>query len=270
MATDDEEGQGVEAVGRADAVRLTEQLRAAIGEARRAAVVLAVRVRDAHRARVWAALGYSGWGAYAVGELGISRTQAYRLINIAESAGALDRAIGAAGALGPVSPAGDTGTAPVELGLSQRALREVHGRLDELTSTVTERLATAVQAGPVEPSAVRAIVGQAVGELRRMPLPAADESAGDDEAVERVLADAERWPADTAVVRRLVDEMATLGGRLGRVALELAPAYLSEQEAVGKILGDFADEVGCDVETILAVRRYALTGDRRALEGTWL
>ncbi|MGR8012309.1 hypothetical protein [Streptomyces hypolithicus] len=272
MASGDEEGQGaaLEPVGRADAVRLTERLRVAIGEARRAAVVLAVRVRAAHRARVWVALGYSGWGAYAQGELGISRAQAYRLIDIAESAGALDRAIGAAGVLAPVSPAGDTHTAGlVDMGLSQRALREVHGRLDELITVVTERLATVARAGPVEVSVVRDIVGQAVDELRRDPLPAAGDTA-DDDPLERALADAQRQPADTTVVRRLVDEMAAAGGRMGQLALELAPAYLSEQEAVDKVLARYADEIGCDVETILAVRRYALTGDRRALEGTWL
>ncbi|MDJ0465898.1 hypothetical protein [Streptomyces sp. H27-C3] len=49
----------LEPASRADALRLTEQLRAAIGEARRAAVVLAVRVRAAHRARVWVALVYT-------------------------------------------------------------------------------------------------------------------------------------------------------------------------------------------------------------------
>ncbi|MFE9969141.1 hypothetical protein [Streptomyces sp. NPDC005525] len=39
-------------VGQADAVRLAEELRVAMGEARQAVVVLAGRVRDAHRARV--------------------------------------------------------------------------------------------------------------------------------------------------------------------------------------------------------------------------
>ncbi|WP_138900188.1 hypothetical protein [Streptomyces albidochromogenes] len=56
-------------------------------------------------------------------------------------------------------------------------------------------------------------------------------------------------------VRRLADEVAAAGGRLGQIALELAPPYWSEQKAL---------------DNILAVRRYALTGDRRALEGTWL
>ncbi|MET9519978.1 hypothetical protein [Streptomyces sp. NPDC002994] len=267
-----EQGGSLEPAGRDDALRLTKQLRAAIDDARRAAMVLAQRVRDAHRARVWVALGYSGWGEYAQVELGISRAQAYRLIDIAQSAGALDRAIGAAGVLADVSPAGDTNAAGlVDMGLSQRALREVHGRLDELTAVVTERLTAAAQAGQLEWTAVRAIVGQAVDELRREPLPAAGDTAEDyDRGLERALTDAEQHPADTNAVRRLVDEMAAAGGRLGQIALELAPPYWSEQEALDHILTRFAHDIGCDTETILAVRRYALTGDRRALEGTLL
>ncbi|MGW7199102.1 hypothetical protein [Streptomyces chryseus] len=55
-----DQGAGLEPVGRSDALRLTDQLRAAISEAPRAAVALAQPVRDAHRARVWVALGRSG------------------------------------------------------------------------------------------------------------------------------------------------------------------------------------------------------------------
>ncbi|MGW3747104.1 hypothetical protein ACWD62_43090 [Streptomyces sp. NPDC005146] len=72
------------------------------------------------------------------------------------------------------------------------------------------------------------------------------------------------------MLRRLVDETVAAGGKLGQAALELAPAYLSEQEAADSVLARYADDIGCDVETILATRRYALTGDRRALEGTWI
>lgn len=79
-------------------------------------------------------------------------------------------------------------------------------------------------------STVRAIVGQAVDELRRTPLPATGDAAQDDgRGLERALADAERHPTDTTVVRRLVDEMTAAGGRLGQVALELVPPYWSEQ-----------------------------------------
>lgn len=41
-------------------------------------------------------------------------------------------------------------------------------------------------------------------------------------------------------------------------------AHLSEQEAVDTVLARFADAIGSDGKTILALRRYALTGDRRA------
>ncbi|WP_308296171.1 Scr1 family TA system antitoxin-like transcriptional regulator [Streptomyces sp. ISL-96] len=55
-----------------------------------------------------------------------------------------------------------------------------------------------------------------------------------------------------------------------KIALELAPAFLSDQEAADTVLARYADDIGIDAETVLAVRRYALTGDRHALEGTWL
>ncbi|WP_392838786.1 hypothetical protein [Streptomyces sp. LN500] len=45
---------------------------------------------------------------------------------------------------------------------------------------------------------------------------------------------------------------------------------MSDQEAAGTVLAQYTDDIGCDVETILATRRYALTGDRRALQGTWI
>ncbi|MFB6784523.1 hypothetical protein ACFCX0_46505 [Streptomyces sp. NPDC056352] len=64
--------------------------------------------------------------------------------------------------------------------------------------------------------------------------------------------------------------MPAAGGKLGRTAHELAPAYLSDQEATDTVLARYADGIGCAVDTILATRRYALTGDRRALEGTWI
>ncbi|MBM9506650.1 hypothetical protein [Actinacidiphila acididurans] len=79
--------------GAVAARRLTEQLRAAMTGAHRALAQLAERTRAVYENRVWAALGYSGWGAYAEGELGISRAQAYRLLNIADTLHALSRAV---------------------------------------------------------------------------------------------------------------------------------------------------------------------------------
>jgi len=45
-------------VGEAEARRLTGELRAAIEEVRSAVLLLAERVRAAHRGRVWTSLGY--------------------------------------------------------------------------------------------------------------------------------------------------------------------------------------------------------------------
>ncbi|WP_327129895.1 hypothetical protein [Streptomyces sp. NBC_01727] len=194
---------------------------------------------------------------------GINRAQAYRLIDIPESAGA----IGAAGVLAVVSPAGDT-AGLVDLGLSQRALRDVHGRLDELTTVVTERLTTAARrAGQLEVPAVRDIVAQAVDELRQAPLPAADNTAAkdSDDALERALADAERHPTDMTVVRRLVDEMVAAGGKLGQTALELTPAYLSDQEAADTVLARYAEpEHETAVEPVGRADAVRLTEQLRA------
>ncbi|GHB31374.1 hypothetical protein GCM10010346_63460 [Streptomyces chryseus] len=145
--------------------------RAAISEARRAAVVLAQRVRDAHRGRVWVALGHSGWSEYAQAELEISRAQAYRLIDIPESAEGLSRAIGAVGVLAEVSPAGDTEDgALVDLGLSQRALREVHSR--PTTSPLSSLSGSPQRPGPARSSGRRSAPSWA-SRRRAPPSPAA-------------------------------------------------------------------------------------------------
>jgi hypothetical protein len=119
---------------------LTGQLRQAIVDVGRAGAVLADRVRQARRARVWLALGYPSWADYARGEFGISRAQADRL---GEIAGTSQQLIEAADALG-LSPAGD-------LGLSGRVLRDLHGRGDEFAHTLAER----IQTGPVDADDVR-------------------------------------------------------------------------------------------------------------------
>ncbi|MFF3214116.1 hypothetical protein ACFYYB_26000 [Streptomyces sp. NPDC002886] len=56
---------------------------------------------------------------------------------------------------------------------------------------------------------------------------------------------------------------------MGELFLEVAPAYLSDG-AAADVLGPLCDAIGEDLDTGLATRRYALTGDRRALHGTVL
>lgn len=51
--------------------------------------------------------------------------------------------------------------------------------------------------------------------------------------------------------------------------LEVAPAYLSDSEAADT-LPLLCEQIGEPLEHGLAARRYATTGDRRALHGTVL
>ncbi|MFE1198431.1 hypothetical protein ACFW6E_37755 [Streptomyces olivaceoviridis] len=56
---------------------------------------LAARGRGAHAARVWLPLGHSIWEAYCQAEFGISRAQAYRLLNVARALAAIHDTIAA-------------------------------------------------------------------------------------------------------------------------------------------------------------------------------
>ncbi|MBK5994683.1 hypothetical protein JHN53_24165 [Streptomyces sp. MBT58] len=51
--------------------------------------------------------------------------------------------------------------------------------------------------------------------------------------------------------------------------LEVAPAYLSDT-AAADVLAPLCEQIGETLENGLAARRYALSGDRRALHGTIL
>ncbi|MER5852824.1 hypothetical protein ABT126_39080 [Streptomyces sp. NPDC002012] len=78
-------------------------------------------------------------------------------------------------------------------------------------------------------------------------------------------------PADLALteLRRLVDDLTTTTHQLGELMLEVAPAYLSDTEAAD-VLAPLCDQIGETLDNGLAARRYALSGDRRALSGTVL
>ncbi|MEU9567979.1 hypothetical protein AB0D16_39385, partial [Streptomyces sp. NPDC048161] len=79
---------------------------------RRSVAVLAARVRDAHAARVWLPLGHSSWESYCDAEFGISRAQAYRLLDVARALAAIHGAVTA----GPgLSRTRDTGPAAAGL-----------------------------------------------------------------------------------------------------------------------------------------------------------
>ncbi|MGY4102017.1 hypothetical protein ACW2Q0_21075 [Nocardia sp. R16R-3T] len=214
---------------------LTGELRDAIADVGRAGAVLAERVRRAHRARVWLALGYTSWADYAHTELGISRAQAYRLIEIATTTQSL---LEAGTALG-LSPAGD-------IGLSGRALRDLHGRVEEFAAELAERVAAA--GGPIAADDVTALMRDVARAIRTRPAPRAVTGR-----------------PEHAKDRALVEQLHRTAAEIGELILEFAPAYQPETD-VAELVSMFANDIGLPADEALAYRRYAITGDVRCLD----
>lgn len=212
---------------------LTGELRDAIADFHRAGLILVERVRQAYQERVWVALGYASWADYARGELGVSRAQAYRLV---EMAGTTQRLLDVAGALG-LSPAGD-------LGLSGRAIRDLRGRVDEFAAALAER----VQAGPVDAGDVAAVIRSVAEEVRAGAAMAVGEG-----------------PAEWAEIRAAAARLRDNADKIGTLILEFAPAYLPDSD-VTDVVAQFAEEIGFGLREALAYRRYAITGDPRSLD----
>lgn len=70
-------------------------------------------------------------------------------------------------------------------------------------------------------------------------------------------------------MRRTVDELVDATHEVGELMLEVAPAYLSDT-AAADVLAPLCEEIGKPLDHGLAARRYAMSGDRRALHGTVL
>ncbi|EST17884.1 hypothetical protein [Streptomyces roseochromogenus] len=235
---------------------VTTRLREAMDDVRRSMAVLAARVRDAHAARVWLPLGYGTWEAYCDAEFGISRAQAYRLLDVARTLAAIHRAVDAGTETSRTRDTGPASAAVLDYGLSQRALIAVSSRTDDVTELITRRLATLAHSGlqALDAATVRAVVRQAVRDVRTAPPPP---TAGPTED-----------PA-LAELRRVVDELAASTYAIGELMLEVAPAYLSDGDAAD-VLALLCAEIGLPLEHGFAARRYAMSGDRRALHGTVL
>lgn len=220
----------------ARAQEMTAGLREAMDDVRRSVAVLAARVRAA--------------------EFGISRAQAYRLLDVARALAAIHGAVAAGPETSRTRDTDPGAAAALDYGLSQRALIAVSGRTDAVAEIITRRLAALAHSGlqALDGPTVRAVVRQAVRDVRTAPPPAPVDP-----------------PADPAVaaLRAVVDDLAACSHQLGELMLEVAPAYLSDTEAAD-VLALLCDEIGETVENGLAARRYALTGDRRALAGTLL
>lgn len=240
----------------ARAREMTAGLREAMDDVRRSVAVLAARVRDAHAARVWLPLGHSSWESYCDAEFGISRAQAYRLLDVARSLTAIHGAVAAGTETPRTRDTDPAAAAALDYGLSQRALIAVSGRTGDVAELITRRLAALARSGlqALDEPTVRAVVRQAVRDVRTAPpLPPAEP------------------PADPALaeLRRVVDELAASTHAIGELMLEVAPAYLSDTEAAD-VLARLCEEIGEPLEHGLAARRYAISGDRRALHGTVL
>lgn len=238
----------------ARAREITAGLREAMDDVRRTVAVLAARVHDAHAARVWLPLGHDSWESYCRAEFGISRAQAYRLLDVARSLTAIHGAVTAGPGLSRTRDTDPGTAAALDYGLSQRALIAVSGRTDTLTELITRRLAAPAHSGlqALDAATVRAVVRQAVRDIRAAPPPLLAEP-----------------PADPAVaaLRAVVDDLAACSHQIGELMLEVAPAYLSDT-AAADVLAPLCDQIGETLDNGLAARRYALSGDRRALHGT--
>ncbi|MEV6132027.1 hypothetical protein AB0M05_35450 [Streptomyces violaceusniger] len=185
--------------------------------------------------------------------------QAYRLLGVARALTAIHGAVTAVITDTETSRTRDTGpatAAALDYGLSQRALIAVSGRTDDVAELLTRRLVTLAHSGlqALDPATVRAVVRQAVRDVRTAPPPPPAD-----------------LPADPALaaLRAVVDELAANTHAIGELMLEVAPAYLSDTDAAD-VLALLCEEIGEPLEHGLATRRYAMSGDRRALHGTVL
>ncbi|MDW8805487.1 hypothetical protein P1P68_12040 [Streptomyces scabiei] len=241
----------------ARAREMTAGLREAMDDVRRSVAVLAARVRDAHAARVWVPLGHGSWESYCAAEFGISRAQAYRLLDVARSLAAIH---GAVTASTETSRTRDTdpaaaAAAALDYGLSQRALIAVSARTDVVAELITRRLTALAHSGltALDEPTVRAVVRQSVRDVRIAP-PPPPATPSTDPLV--------------AAGRQLTHDLSANAHAIGELMLEVAPAYLSDTEAATGVLALLCEEIGEPIEHGLAARRYAMSGDRRALHGT--
>ncbi len=109
---------------------MTPGLREAMDDVRRSVAVLAGRGRDAHAARVWLPLGHSSWESYCDAEFGISRAQAYRLLDVARSLAAIHGVVKAGTETSRTRDTDPAAAAALDYCLSQRALIDVSARAD--------------------------------------------------------------------------------------------------------------------------------------------
>ena len=239
-------GKVVEPLDRVEALRLTAEIRSAIEDVRKATTRLSAAVKQAHDGRAYLTLGYPSWKAYAKKEFGVGRSHAYRLVDEAATTSEL---AGALVELGMMSPTGDTSAVLDQL--SGRDWREIKGRAEEVARLVSNRAADTD--GPLTGPVLHDLVLDAVRDVRATPPTRGSELAaiGEEDDLQR----------DIRLFSTFDQQHARI---IGDRALELAPAYLPEDQALTRIepvVADFSESPAY----VLACRRFALSGDPRAL-----
>ncbi|MCZ0983731.1 hypothetical protein O1L60_43980 [Streptomyces diastatochromogenes] len=116
-------------------------------------------------------LGHSSWESYCATEFGISRAQAYRLLDVARALAAIHDAVTAGPETSPTRDSDPGAVAALDYGFSQRALIAVSGRTDAVAEIITHRLAALAHSGlqALDTATVRAVVRQAVRDVRTAP-----------------------------------------------------------------------------------------------------
>lgn len=103
---------------------------------------------EAHERQAWRALGYDSWKEYAEHELQISRSYAYRQLDL----GRVTLALASAVMVNDASPNGDTAIPPI----TEIAAREIKPLLPEVTEEIRERVAAGESPEQVVPDVVTA------------------------------------------------------------------------------------------------------------------
>lgn len=122
----------------ARAREMTAGLREAMDDVRRSVAVLAARVRDAQVARVWLPLGHSNWEPYCGAEFGISRAQAYRLLDVARSLTTLHETVAAGTGMSRTRDTAAAAGIPVPPIVDRRAVHPVVDRQAPLRPSGSE------------------------------------------------------------------------------------------------------------------------------------
>ncbi|MFE4356870.1 hypothetical protein [Kitasatospora sp. NPDC056800] len=180
-------------------------------------------------------------------EFGVSRSTAYRLLDLAATAEAIEATVRREAGL-ELSHAWDTG-----LVLPVRAVVELKGRTAELTDLIAERLADAGASGgrPPEATVVAEIVARSVADVRSRPdVPAAELAVvhGPDGW------DTEQWHSCVARGRDMARKRLDVRHELGLLALQVAPGYLCDRKAE-EALGIPGEEIGSTAEQPPAATR---------------